>query len=214
VTGKLAIAGALIAGGAAFFAFRRRSTMDASTLAARIVQGSSFPPELAPELADAAIRTLPRDYFPELDPDAALVRWALLLTAISEHESWHGQAPGYFPKGDVKGWGDRGNAFGFWQIDRRFHWTFIQSEASQSIFGQALYAARRILAPNWARFAFIAEQGERERLAVIAYNASAARIETMIRAGSSVDDADDTTTRTADGTPYGADVIARLERMA
>jgi hypothetical protein len=163
------------------------------------------------EVARAAIDTQPRDFFPQ-DPDAALRRWALLIVAIGDHESHFGTGAGYFPKDDPTGWGDRGNAFGFFQIDKRYHWTFIQSAAAQTVYGQALYAAK-LLRANWARFSQVEDQDERERLAVITYNAGAERIAKMIASGATVEDADATTSKMADGTPYGADVLARLERM-
>jgi hypothetical protein len=213
----LAILGSALAGGAVFFATRRRATLNADQLADFLTGNDQLPDAAtawAHDIAEAALRTAPSDYFPELDGDAAVKRWALLLVAIGDHESHFGTGAGYFPKSDPTGYGDKGNAFGFWQIDRHYHWDFIKSDAAQSVFGQALYIASRILAPNWRRFAFVADQSARERLAVISYNASAARIAAMIASGASVDAADATTTKMADGTPYGTDVLSRVERMS
>jgi hypothetical protein len=204
-------------GGGAYLVLRRRSTMStvdlADFLAKRAPQHASY----AYDVARAAIATAPRDYFAE-DADEGLRRWALLLFAIADHESAaagqdFGTAPGYQPPGDVAGWGDRGNAFGFFQIDRRYHWAFIQTDAAQTVYGQALYAAK-LLAKNWRRFQGIEDANERERLAVITYNASLERVAMMIAAGASVDAADATTSKTADGTPYGIDVLSRVEEWS
>jgi hypothetical protein len=210
---QLAVAAAAAGGAGAYFMLRRKSKMSAEELADYIVKrGPVGVSSYAYDIARAAIDTVPRDYFPQ-DADAALQRWALLIVAVGDHESAFGNAPGFYPKNDPTGWGDRGNAFGFFQIDKHYHWSFIQSDAAQTVYGQALYAARRILASNWLRFAKVEDAEEREHLTVITYNASAVRVAQMVAQGASAEDADNTTTKTADGTPYGADVLARLERM-
>jgi hypothetical protein len=172
----------------------------------------AVPAAYASDVAVAAMQTLPRDFYDPAaqdDFDAALRRWALLLAAVGDHESGFGTLPGYFPKGDPSGWGDHGNAFGFFQLDKHFFWTFIQSAQAGSVTSQAIMAGG-LLKTNFGAFA---DQpiDSRERLAVICYNASRKRIRAMIDNGSTVEEADATTTKTKNGTSYGADVLARLD---
>jgi hypothetical protein len=210
-----ALLAAVGVGAAAYLVTRRRSILQEADVATFLI--ANAPRSALPyvnEVARAAIQTCPRDYYPktfdgEPNADGALLRWALLLCAVGDHESAFATAPGYEPKGDPTGWGDRGNAFGLFQIDRRYHWTFIQSAAAQTIYGQALYAAK-ILADNFDHFSNVTDPGEREQLAVITYNASRARISQMLQDGATVAAADATTTKTAAGVPYGADVLSRI----
>jgi hypothetical protein len=211
----VASAVAVLGLGAAFALWytRRRYSMTREELTAYVTaQAPSTVANYASDVATAAMNTLPRDYYDPAAPDdgdAALRRWALLLAAVGDHESSFGAAPGYFPKGDPAGWGDRGNAFGFFQLDKHYFWTFIQSANAPSVTSQAIVAAG-LLKSNFAAFADL-PQDSRERLAVICYNAARKRIRAMIDSGSTVEEADATTTKTANGTPYGADVLARLD---
>jgi hypothetical protein len=75
----------------------------------------------------------------------AAITWQedpFLLAAICLRESGAGWAPGYEPPGVCDGWGDRGNGFGLFQIDRRYHPQFVSSPDAHSPDRQAAYACR------------------------------------------------------------------------
>jgi hypothetical protein len=200
---------------AAWALLRRRTTMTIPELATYLVQRAA--PTVAPwasDVAAAAIQTLPRDYHPpdaQGDADAELRRWALVLAAIGDHESGFGNAPGYTPRGDPAGWGDKGNAFGFFQLDRHYFWHFIQTPGAASVTQQGIIAGG-LLKSNFSTFAKWAFP-ERERLSVITYNASRTRVVQLLAQGGSVEDADATTSKIA-GVPYGTDVLARVEEWS
>lgn len=69
------------------------------------------------------------------------------FAALLLRESEAGQASGYHPPGDPCGWGDAGNAYGLFQIDKRYHSDFIASGAAKDPQQQAFYACS-LLAQN------------------------------------------------------------------
>ena len=138
------------------------------------------------------------------DPVAAAHRWALDVAAIGQHESGYGTDVGYFPKGDPTGWGDRGNAYGFWQLDKHYNWAFIQSADAASVSGQA-HAAATKLAQNWAAFSD-QDVASREAFMIITYNAGLGRVHGMVAQGATVAAADATTSQRY-GKGYAANVL-------
>lgn len=71
---------------------------------------------------------------------AAFVYDPYLLAGIGLRESGFGWAPGYHPKGKPDGLGDGGHAFGLFQIDKRYHASFLALPESQEPINQAGYA--------------------------------------------------------------------------
>jgi soluble lytic murein transglycosylase-like protein len=95
-----------------------------------------------------------------------------LILALGYRESWLGWSPGYEPKGPC-GWGDNGNAWGLFQIDKRFHGMFVHSLDAQDAEKQMFYALK-LLTDNKDCFsrAFPNEgQDTLIRLSLAAYNA-------------------------------------------
>lgn len=73
---------------------------------------------------------------------AAFPEDPFILAALGLRESDLGWGAGYEPKGDPCGWGDNGHAFGLFQLDRRYHSTFIFSTWSADVVNQAGYALK------------------------------------------------------------------------
>lgn len=167
--------------------------------------------QYADDIAAGAVGTIPDDF---VDPNGGdpLQRWGADLAAVGQYESGFGTLRGYTPLNDPTGWGDRGNAFGFFQLDKRFHNAFITSpdaqDPNQTVGAQANYAGG-LLASNWAAFSYIADPLAREQLMFITYNASLARVQALIQGGASIAAVDATTTP-RNGTYYGANVEALL----
>lgn len=130
-----------------------------------------------------------------------------LLAGICLRESLAGWAPGYGPKGRPDGWGDKGFAFGLFQIDRRWHDAFTSSEHAADPFEQARYAcillgeARRQFKRSGGRFV---SPHLVERATVAAYNAGFGAVFHAVDAGR---DPDSPTT----GHDYSRDVLRRAE---
>lgn len=169
-----------------------------------------LPSEAAPyasDIAAGAVGNVPDDY---VDPNGGdpLLRFGLVLAAIGDWESGYGTLNGYTPAGDPLGWGDAGNAFGFWQLDKHYHASFIASADAQdpnaTVAAQANEAAGE-LASNYAAFAAVSDPLAREQLMIITYNASLSRVKNLINGGASIAAADATTTQRY-GQGYGAGV--------
>lgn len=160
------------------------------------------------DIAQGATGTMPLDFVDPNGGDPAL-RWALDVASVGQYESAYGTDSGYSPTGDPLGFGDGGNAFGFWQFDKRYHAIFIATDAAQdpsrTVGAQAHYAAG-LLAKNWKAFDDVDDPGEREQLMFITYNASLSRVQSLINGGQTVAAADATTTQRY-GEGYGQNVV-------
>lgn len=112
------------------------------------------------------------------------------IAALGLRESGWGWARGYAPKGDPCGWGDHGHAFGFLQIDKRWHRDFVGSVRAQDPFQQALYACSILRdARRWFVQSSLNTQDRDhlERMVYAAYNAGPARIRDHVVLGHSPD---------------------------
>lgn len=169
----------------------------------------------AADIAAGAAGTMPFDFIDPAGGDAA-TRWALDVAAVGEYESGYGTDRGYSPAGDPTGWGDAGNAFGFWQLDKHYHNDFITSTDAQdpttTVSAQAGYAAS-LLASNYKSFNFVVDPAAREQLMFITYNASLSRVKNMIAGGAPVAQVDATTTQRG-GQGYGANVVNLVNSWA
>lgn len=189
------------------------SVADLTTyLAARLpAQGTRW----APNIAQGIAGTMPLDFVDPNGGDAGL-RWAIDVGAVGQYESAYGYAAGYSPIGDPTGWGDGGNAFGFWQLDKHYNSDFINSDAAQdpgmTVTAQAQRAAQ-VLAGNWRSFKGVVDPAQREQLMFITYNASLSRIRGLIASGASIAAADATTTQRS-GQGYGQNVVNLVESLA
>jgi hypothetical protein len=190
--------------GALLWHFKSSTTQtqesDGNMTLADKLRASAIPEYSKPYVDDivaAAEATQPTDY------NDGLEAWAKLLIAVADHESKFGNAVGYSPRGSPEGWGDGGNAFGFWQIDKHYHGAFIYSD-DVSIKAQAEYAGS-ILKENWQRFA---EYDQRTGLMLSAYNASPSRINRMLDDGATFAEVDATTTQRS-GHGYGQSVLLK-----
>lgn len=162
--------------------------------------------QYAEDIAAGVVGSMPSDF---VDPNGGdpKLRWALDVAAVGQYESGFGTYPGYTPAGDPLGWGDAGNAFGFWQLDKHYHNAFITSpdaqDSANTVSAQANYAAG-ILAGNWASFAG-QDPETREYLMYVTYNASLSRIKGLVGQGQTLTQIDATTTQRS-GAGYGANV--------
>ncbi len=131
-----------------------------------------------------------------------------ILAGVGLRESGFGWAPGYEPKGDPCGWGDKGNGFGLFQIDKRYHATFVESEWSKEPVNQAGYAcavlrdARAYLLKKKLGLA----GRDLDEAMLCAYNAGAARVYRALRRQR---DPNGVTT----GGDYGRWVLVRSESL-
>ena len=140
-----------------------------------------------------------------------------LLAAVGLRESLLGWARGYFPRGQAVGWGDRGYAFGLFQIDmrtwesylRRFKSAMVTPEGQATLAAMILDSNLRLLGLAFPDLA--AEP--LEQAAVAAYNASVGKVAAQIYAGASVDAV--TTGSGGPGSPgdYSRDVLAREKNL-
>lgn len=101
-------------------------------------------------------------------------------------ESWCGWAPGYTPKGDPNGWGDGGHAFGFFQIDKRYHAAFIARPDAGSVDAQARYAIS-LLQANRTSLRRIVSGDLLERSVYAAYNGPLGMIYSGLKHGADPD---------------------------
>lgn len=108
------------------------------------------------------------------------------LMSLGYVESQYGYAPGYDPKGDPGGWGDNCNAFGYFQIDKRYHSQFIKSYNSKFPIEQCRFACT-LLAFNRQELDMHHQPGDALEHAVYAgYNGSIVKVDgslTAIEAG-------------------------------
>lgn len=123
-----------------------------------------------------------------------LERWRFILRVVSKERKLdpfefgglmlRESGGGVFlvPKNDPCGWGDEGNAFGLFQIDKRYHRQFVESPGAQWPITQARYAAD-LLVQNRAvlkrHFPGIGDTRLREGM-FCAYNASMRRVREAI----------------------------------
>jgi hypothetical protein len=142
----------------------------------------------------------PRTDLDRVRPWAGLIDEVCALTgenrwrfgALGLRESGWGWAPGYFPKGDPCGTGDHGHGFGLFQIDDRYHASFVRSADAQEPFRQALYACRLLReARDWfKRSAARAYDADHlEHAVYAAYNAGPGRVYHQIVMGLDPDEA-------------------------
>lgn len=104
-----------------------------------------------------------------------------LFAALVLRESGGGWAPGYVPQGAIDGWGDKGFAYGLFQIDRRFHQEFIESKGAKTVRGQAVYALR-LLKSNRRLLRVICKVPDLlERATYAAYNCGAGNVLKALR---------------------------------
>lgn len=135
------------------------------------------------------------------------------IAALGFRETEWGWALGYFPKGDPCGWGDHQHAFGFLQIDRRFHATFLAEPISHTVAGQVAYACR--ILHNYRQFLrqTVKDPRDLERATYAAYNAGPrsvlATLQTQ-KAGGSADPNPDLATT---GSDYSAWVFAKADNL-
>lgn len=101
-----------------------------------------------------------------------------ILAALALRESDATWGLPYHPKGDPCGWGDGGNAYGIFQIDKRWHSMFISSMAAKTPEGQANYAAG-LLDQNKSRlhrmFPYL-QECQLQMAALCAYNAPLVKV--------------------------------------
>ncbi len=105
-----------------------------------------------------------------------------LMAAIMLRESGAGNAPGYIPQGSIVGYGDNGHAFGLFQIDRRYHATFLLTPAAQTFAGQAGYAADLLTQNRKWLASHGCPAGVLEQAMICAYNASIAHVLSAVQA--------------------------------
>lgn len=111
-----------------------------------------------------------------------------LFAALMLRESGAGLAPGYEPKSDPCGWGDQGYGYGLFQIDKRFHQQFIESEGAKTAWGQATYALR-LLKSNRRLLRVLCHVPDLlERATYAAYNCGAGRVLRALRFNKNPDD--------------------------
>lgn len=133
-----------------------------------------------------------------------------VLAGIGDRESWFGSAPGYFvapgkPRWD--GWGDRGYAYGLFQVDRRFHkaWCAASPHPPQVQAGYAL----RVLGEGRRFIAHLMPDLPAADLlcaAVAAYNAGPGRVFHALQERRPVDSV-------TTGGDYSLDVLRRAEAL-
>ena len=105
------------------------------------------------------------------------------FAALMLRESGGGQALGYFPKGEIDGWGDGGNAYGLFQIDKRFHAKFLASPEAKTAVGQAVYALG-LLCSNRRLIRVVCHVPDlAERAAYAAYNCGVGNVFAALRKG-------------------------------
>lgn len=143
--------------------------------------------------------------------NAACAAWGenvAVLSAICLRESGAGWAPGYSSPGRADGWGDHGFAWGLWQIDRRYHQAFTDSEARADPELQARQACRILHeAREWLRDRLPnLSADELERATIAAYNAGPGAVHHWAVVGADVDRA------TTNGN-YSRDVINRASEL-
>lgn len=143
--------------------------------------------------------------------DAACAAWRedrAVLSAICLRESGAGWAPGYAPQGKADGWGDHGHGFGLFQIDRRYHRAFTDSDVRGDPELQARQACRILSeAREWFRHhAAPLSAGDLERAALAAYNAGAGAVHHWLTTGGDPD-------RPTTGGDYSRDVLTRAAQL-
>lgn len=156
-----------------------------------------------PDPGDDYLRLVP--YLSEF-AEAALIEGedTALLAAICLRETWAGWAPGYEPKGESNGRGDRGHGFGLFQIDDRGPYAYLPREAPEASPGLQARWACQVLRDARADLTKFRTNALFERAVVCAYNAGSPRV---ARALEIHVDPDLCTT----GGDYGTDVLARRQ---
>jgi hypothetical protein len=93
------------------------------------------------------------------------------------------------PPGDPCGLGDNGNGFGLFQIDKRYHASFVNSAVSQDPYQQAMFACDILRsARDWFRRSASSIKGyDLERATYAAYNAGAHSVYVAIMNGKDPD---------------------------
>lgn len=143
------------------------------------------------------------------------------LIGLMYRETWCGFAPGYSPKGDPCGWGDSGHAFGLFQIDKRYHRSFIDAEIARAIWDsqkgidydprtQAMYACGLLRdAREWFKRSASSVNGDAlERAVYAAYNASEYRVYSALMSRQDVD----SVTTGKDYSKYVFDLADHIEK--
>jgi len=116
------------------------------------------------------------------------------FASLGYRESQWTWSPGYYPRGSTDGWGDDpdgpggrlGYGYGIFQIDRRFHRSFLMRADCKDPKVQAMYACK-ILRDNRRAFmsSVITVHGdELERCTYAAYNAGYGRVAHQVIVGS------------------------------
>jgi hypothetical protein len=153
----------------------------------------------ADAVAGAAVKTVPSDF------DGGAEGWALFGCSVLEEESMGGDAPGYSPKGEWFGTGDRGNAETPWQLDRRYHAKYLTSgdrtPETDSAYAMAL------LSNNWKTFSDVSPPELRLKATAAGYNASLGRVRAALDNGQ---DPDLVTYPRAGGQVYATEIVGRL----
>lgn len=161
----------------------------------------------------------PRDDLKRLEPWLPAIRDAAaefalrrsVLAAMCLRETLASWAPGYTRKGSHLGWGDGRQAFGLFQVDKRFWEQWLRGVLPGvdllTPHGQARFAATIVLGA--ARFLAARHPAAPfliERAAVASYNADLFKVDAQLEVGRDVDEV-------THGRDYSRDVMARAERL-
>jgi Transglycosylase SLT domain len=130
-----------------------------------------------------------------------------LILALGYRESFLGFAPGYSPHGSC-GWGDNGNAWGLFQIDKRYHAHFVFSADAQVPEKQMFYACGLLTQNKACARRDLSDIGDDQisKIAISAYNCGYGN---AVNAYKSTGDSDSETT----GKDYAKWILSFKQRI-